>query len=116
MCKWVPARGMPEVVVEVQRALLVRLVVAEVTGVALAEVFGTERGTAKAAFARQMAMYMCRLVFAMSFGEIAMAFGRDRSTAAHAVRRIEEAREHPGIDRQIAFVEALLRRGGGLDG
>jgi chromosomal replication initiation ATPase DnaA len=107
---------MPEVVAEIQQALLVRLVVAEVTGVALAEMFGPDRGCARAAFARQMAMYMCRLVFAMSFGDIAVAFARDRSTAAYAVRRIEEAREHPVIDRQLAFVEAALRQGGGPHG
>ena len=114
MCKGVPAAQTPEVSLTCQRALLVQIAVAEVTGVHLAALCAGVRGDARSAFARQMAMYLCRLVFDMSLGDIAAAFGRDRSTAAHAIRRIEEAREQPEIDRCTAWLEAALRRAGGV--
>ena len=52
----------------------------------------------------------------MTLGEIALAFQRDRSTAAYAIRRIEEAREQPMFDRQISIIEAALRWHGGVHG
>jgi chromosomal replication initiation ATPase DnaA len=107
---------MPEVREVSQQALLVQIVVAQATGVPLAALYGAARGSVRESFARQMAMYLCRLVFAMTLGDIAFAFQRDRSTAAHAIRRIEEAREHPEFDRRLNFVEAALRRNGGLHG
>lgn len=113
MCKCVPAAPMPEIAVACQRALLVQIAVAEVTGVRLTALCDGSRGDARSAFARQMAMYLCRLVYDMSLGDIALAFGRDRSTAAHAIRRIEEAREQPEIDRTTTWLEAALRRAGG---
>ncbi len=115
MCKWVPARAMPELSEANQQALLVQIAVAQVTGVRLAALCGPVRGDVRSAFARQTAMYLCRLVFAMSLADIALAFGRDRSTAKHAIQRIEEAREHPEIDRRLAWWEATLRYRGGID-
>jgi chromosomal replication initiation ATPase DnaA len=112
MCKWVPMRALQEVAG--QRALLAQITVAEMTGVRLTQLCASLRGGVQAAFARQMAMYLCRVVYGMTLSEIARAFGRDRSTAAHAIRRIEEAREDPEIDRSIAFLEATLQRTGGL--
>jgi chromosomal replication initiation ATPase DnaA len=99
-----------------QQALLAQLVVAEVLGVRLTDLAGQERGEVRAALARQIAMYLCRLVYGMRLADVALAFGRDRSTAAHAVRRIEEARENPDFDRRIAWLEAALLRAGGFDG
>ena len=113
MCKWVPVRAMPEVSQACQQVLLVQIVVAEATGVGLARLCGDKRGQAHTAFARQTAMYLCRVVYAMRLGDIALAFGRDRSTAGHAVRRIEEAREHPEFDRRLTALEAMLQNAGG---
>jgi len=58
-------------------------------------------------------MYLCHLVFALRASDIAVVFGRDRSTAAHAIARIEEARENPEVDRRLYWLEAALRRAGG---
>jgi chromosomal replication initiation ATPase DnaA len=99
-----------------QQALLAQMAVAEVLGVRLTALCGQERGDVRAAFARQTAMYLCRLAFDMRLNDIAMAFGRDRTTAAHAVRRIEEAREDPEFDRCLAWLEAALQRAGGFHG
>lgn len=115
MCKWVPAHLVPELSVACQQALLVQITVAEITGVRITALCTAERGHPRIAFARQTAMYLCRLVFAMRLGDIAAAFGRDRSTVAHAIRRIEEAREDPDIDRRLGWLEAALQRAGGFD-
>ena len=96
-----------------QRALLAQMAVAEATGIELRALCGGERGDARTAFARQIAMYLCLLAFAMNCCEIARAFGRDRTTVRHAVRRVEAAREHPGLDRALNGLETMLRRAGG---
>lgn len=95
-----------------QRALLVQMAVAEVTGVDLARICGPGRGDCQAALARQMAIYLCRLLYAMSLTELGEAFGRDRTTASHAVQRIEDLREDPELDRTLSWLEASLRRAG----
>jgi chromosomal replication initiation ATPase DnaA len=92
------------------------MAVAEVMGVRLTQLCSEMRGDAKVAFARQTAMYLCHLVFALRASDIATAFGRDRSTAAHAIARIEEARENPEVDRRLYWLEAALRRAGGFYG
>ena len=99
-----------------QRVLLAQMVVAEVMGVALIALCRNTRGDARAAFARQTAMYLCHAVFAMRVGAVAKAFRRDRSTVRHAVRLIEQNREaDPEFDRSFAWLELSLCRAGALD-
>jgi chromosomal replication initiation ATPase DnaA len=69
---------------------------------------GTRRG-ARAAFARQIAMYLMHVIYGLSMSEVAGNFGRDRSTACHACHRIEDLRDDPGFDRQLLHFENLLR-------
>lgn len=116
MCKWVPVRGLPEESEASQRALLVQIAVSRAMGMGLLAMLQPDRGDAREAFVRQMAMYLCRLVYAMSLRDIAQAFGRDRSTVMHAIQRVEEAREHPDVDRRLAWLEAAIARMGGLHG
>ncbi len=92
------------------RALLAQMAVCEVMGVSLVALSAAGRGDRESAFARQTAIYLCRLVFAMTLNEIAQCFGRDRTTVAHAVRRIEEAREDAGFDATLRRLEVSLRR------
>jgi ATPase involved in DNA replication initiation len=108
MCKWsvLPKRALP--VLCGPRVLVVQLAVAEGLGVPLVALSAGGRGDQKAAFARHVAMYLCHLVLAMSLTEIAAAFGRDRTTAAYAVRRIEEAREDFAFDATLARLEAAV--------
>ncbi len=61
------------------------------------------------ALARQIAMYLAHTVFAMSFGRIGRLVGRDRTTVAHACRRIEDAREQPGFDERLRQLELQCR-------
>jgi len=96
------------------QALLVQMAVAEVTGVALTELCANRRGDPRTAFARQMAMYLCHLSFAMSLTQIGQSFGRDRTTVSHAIHRIEDLREDRELDRILYWLEARLRRSGGI--
>lgn len=92
------------------RAALAQMAVCEALDVHPMALFANGRGKRKAAFARQTAMYLCRLVFKMTLHEIAECFDRDRTTVAHAVLRIEEAREDTRFDAKLRKIEALLRQ------
>ena len=95
-----------------EQVLMVQMAVSEVTGVALTELASTKRGDPETAFARQMAIYLCHLVFGMSAYRLADAFGRDRKTVRHALRRVEDLREDRELDRVLSWLEASLRRTG----
>src|SRR6266436_4328035 len=58
----------------------------------------TTRGTAPIAFARQSAMYLAHVALGLSYTDVGRTFGRNRTTAAHACRRVEDRREDPRID------------------
>lgn len=88
--------------------LIAMRLVAETHGVALADLRATSRGTAAVAQARQCAMYLAHVAFALSFGMVGRAFGRDRTTAAHACRRMEDRRDDPAFDRRLARLERML--------
>lgn len=62
-------------------------------------------GTARA---RQMAMYLCHVVFGISLADIGEAFGRDRTTVSHACGLIEDLRDDPEIDAELERFERLL--------
>lgn len=78
-------------------------------GVPRDQILDRRRGSAEAAFARQVAMYLCHMAFELSLAHVAGAFGRDRSTAGHACHTIEDRRDDPRFDDWIAALEAMLR-------
>jgi chromosomal replication initiation ATPase DnaA len=78
-------------------------------GVSEEQILGEGRGTTQTAFARHVAMYLCHVGFELSLTRIAVAFGRDRSTVAHACHVIEDRREEPQFDLWIGSLEAMLR-------
>jgi chromosomal replication initiation ATPase DnaA len=93
-----------------RKALLAAGVVAYATGVTLQEVLAASRGTACAATARHAAMYLTHVAFEMSLGRVAIAFGRDRSTVAHACHQIEERRDDAQVDDWLHALERALKR------
>lgn len=93
-----------------EQTWIVKAAVAHVTGVELKNLCAATRSQPRAAFARQIAMYLSHVVFRLSLTEVAFAFGRDPSTAAYAFRRIEEMREDPELDSTLNWLEAMLRR------
>jgi chromosomal replication initiation ATPase DnaA len=90
-------------------ALLAASVAGYALKVAQTEIVEGARGSAQVAFARQVAMYLCHVAFELSLARVAIAFGRDRSTVAHACHTIEDRRDEAQFDLWIGALEAMLR-------
>lgn len=94
------------------RAVLAgRFVIAPVswaTGVSEAAIMAPNRGTGDTARARQVAMYLLHTSLSASYGEVARAFSRDRTTVSHACRLIEDMRDDPRHDALLSRLEAVL--------
>lgn len=91
-------------------ASFVTSMVAMTTGIPAREINAPTRARAKAARARQMAMYLAHVGYAWPMARVAAAFGRDRTTASHACHRIEDLRDDPTFDAQITAMETCLRQ------
>jgi chromosomal replication initiation ATPase DnaA len=65
------------------------------------------RCAADVAFARQCAMYLAHVGLGLSYSEIGRLFRRDRTTAAHACRLVEDRRDDPLLDRILQMIEHL---------
>lgn len=85
-----------------------QMLVAHVYGVPLDELTAPTRKDRRAAEARQVAMYLGHVVFSMSLTSVGRAFGRDRSTASHACRHVEDLRDDPRLDQMIGRLEMML--------
>jgi chromosomal replication initiation ATPase DnaA len=90
-------------------AAFVTSMVAMTTGISVREINAPTRARAKAARARQMAMYLAHVGYAWPMARVATAFGRDRTTASHACHRIEDLRDDAAFDALISAMEASLR-------
>lgn len=90
-----------------------QVMVAHVYGVSLESLLAATRCDRRVAEARQVAMYLAHVVLRMSLAAVARGFGRDRTTASHACRHIENMREDPELDRLVAWLEVLLREAAG---
>jgi chromosomal replication initiation ATPase DnaA len=84
---------------------VVEIAVAAAFDVTIAELHRPTRGTARTALARQIAMYVAHVALGFSYREAGNMFGRDRTTAAHACRIVEELREDPRTDAQVQALE-----------
>ncbi|HEX2019470.1 MAG TPA: helix-turn-helix domain-containing protein [Aurantimonas sp.] len=71
------------------------------------EIASPSRAVAPVCEARHVAMYLAHVVFQVSLTAVAAAFGRDRTSVAHAVRRIEDRRDDRSFDATLARLEAL---------
>lgn len=61
------------------------------------------------AFARHVAMYLCKQKLPVSFPEVGRAFGKDHTTVMSAVRKVESLREQdPQVRAQIEAIEKKL--------
>jgi len=63
------------------------------------------RGAPEIAFARQVAMYLAHVGFALNFAAVGRMFARDRTTVAHACRVIEDCRDDRRFDHRLAALE-----------
>lgn len=95
---------------DLAQAKLAASVAAFALAVPREKVTAKTRGNANTALARHVAMYLCHVAFELSLARVAAAFGRDRSTVAHACHIVEDRREDIRFDRWIATLEATVRR------
>lgn len=72
------------------------------------DLLGKTRGAPKNAFARQLAMYLAHTGFGMSYYRVSIAFGRDRSTIAHACHLIEDKRDDAKFDNFVDDLNDLI--------
>jgi chromosomal replication initiation ATPase DnaA len=82
--------------------------VASAFGIPLATLQAPSRGSAPVAFARQSAMYLAHVALGLSYTDVGRAFGRDRTTAAHACRLVESRRDDPRLDAMLGSLEQAL--------
>ncbi len=68
----------------------------------------SRRGRAGTAFARQVAIYLSHTRLGLTYTEAGAVFGRDRTTVAHACRKVEEKREDPRIDAVVDYLERAI--------
>lgn len=87
-------------------------VVAATFAVPVRELRAPSRGSARVALARQSAMYLAHVAFGLSCTHVGRVFGRDRTTAAHACRVIEDRREDPFLDAILSALEATCTPAG----
>ena len=86
---------------------LAREITGAVFAVPVAAIEQPTRATIETSDARHIAMYIAHVVFQVSLATMAGEFGRDRSSVAYAVRRIEDGRDDPAFDATIDRIERL---------
>ena len=79
----------------------VALVVGAAFEVPVFRLFSPSRGAGEVAFARHVAMYIAHVELGLPMQRVGEGFGRNRTTVAHACRRIEESRDSWQLDRLI---------------
>ncbi|MDI7775410.1 helix-turn-helix domain-containing protein [Asticcacaulis sp. EMRT-3] len=92
-----------------ERALFVMELVALATGVPAHQIACETRNHARAARARQIAMYLSYVAWQWPLARVGRAFGRDRTTAGHACRLIEDLRDDALFDARLERLEACLQ-------
>nr|WP_246723568.1 helix-turn-helix domain-containing protein [Rhizobium sp. ARZ01] len=86
---------------------VVRQLVAELLSLSSDRVLRRRHSRRAAAHVRQIAMYVCHVALQMTFADIGTAFGRDRTTVAHACNVVEDRRDDQAFDDFVATVERI---------
>jgi chromosomal replication initiation ATPase DnaA len=74
------------------------------------ELQSATRGRWEIAFARPTAMYLARVSLGMTLSQAGGLFYRDRTTAAHACRLLEDLRDDPRFDALLSVMEEFVLR------
>ena len=88
---------------------MIEVTVAAALNLPVDELAAKTRRTAPVAFARQISMYCAHVTFGWALTEAGAVFCRDRTTAAHACRVVEDRRDSPHIDAVVSTVEEQLQ-------
>lgn len=92
------------------KAQLAQIVVAQATNIPLEQICAPTRSKPLIAQARQIAMYLTHVALGVSLTKTAAGFGRDRTTASHACKIVEELRDDPQFDFQLSQLEEGLAK------
>ncbi len=103
--KWQWANGRPEAAPLIH---FVETLVESTFGVTHAALCARGRGAAEVAFARQVAIYLSCVRLGLSYSAAGRFFGRDRTTAAHACRVIEERRDESSLNSLLDCLERAI--------
>ena len=79
--------------------------VAAAFGLRADDLASDRRGAADIAFARQVAMYLAHTHLSLPLTTAGRLFHRDRTTARHACKQVEERRDDPRVDTLLAHLE-----------
>ncbi|ESQ79656.1 helix-turn-helix domain-containing protein [Asticcacaulis sp. YBE204] len=90
------------------RVRLVIELVALAMDVPADQIRSPSRNNARAARARQTAMYLAYIAWQWPLARVGDAFGRDRTTVGHACRVIEDLRDDRRFDQTLDRLEAAL--------
>jgi hypothetical protein len=82
--------------------------VAAVFEVEVQDLRAPTRRSPRAAFARQVAMYLAHVVCGLSLTEVGALFARDRTTVAHACGVVEDKRDDPELDGRLDHLERAV--------
>lgn len=99
----------PKLDEDLARARLAAAAAAYAFGASLEAMGSPSRGARRVSYVRQVAMYLAHVSFGMNLSRVALVFERDRSTAAHACHKIEDAREDALLDARLDALEECLR-------
>lgn len=94
------------------KVALMQETVARAWNVPIGELRSPTRRRAPVAQARQVAMYLTHVIYGFSLSAVGRHFGRDRTTAAHACRLVEDRRDDENFDMLLDRLEHALRRAG----
>lgn len=89
--------------------LLAARLAASAIGVPASEISSSRRSSRRVSTARQLGIYLAHTAAGLPLAKVAELFGRDRTTAAHACRLIEDRRDDRGFDAELNELEDLLR-------
>ncbi len=66
------------------------------------------RRSPRAAFARQVAMYLAHVACGLSMTEVGVLFSRDHTIVAHACEAVEDRRDDPDLDKRMERLECAV--------
>lgn len=82
--------------------------VENVFGIRRDELRAATRGRHRVSVARQTGMYLARVALGMTLANAGLLFGRDRTTASHACRVIEDLRDDARFDALLQAMETFV--------
>jgi chromosomal replication initiation ATPase DnaA len=106
---WLPSVARPTMTMgKSQLRQVIDAAVSAVFDVDIRDLRAPTRGSTRAAFARQVAMYLAHVLCGLSLTEVGALFARDRTTAAHACRVVEDRRDDPELDGRLEHLEQAV--------